>query len=598
MSRRTRFVLPAFLAVALVAVIAAANRPAPVIAANEIGAYGFHAGELVNDFKFRDIDGNKGRLSSTLADHEALVVFVRTTECPVSKRYGHELARIEKEYGEQGIAFAYLDVSSQDSREKILEDIETFGFAAPYISDPNGDVGSNLQVKVSTEVFVIDQARTLRYRGAVDDQYGINFGKPEPRETYVRDALDAILAGEQVKVAETEASGCYLETPVTTVVERDVTYNTRVSRIVQENCVTCHRTGGVAPFPLDSYEQVSGFSAMIEFMVTEGRMPPWFASPEHGEWANDRSLSDRDKRDLLAWIAGGMPEGDPDLAPIPATFAEGWDLERDPDVIIQIPEPESVPAEGVLDYRHIYVKTDFEQDMWIQAVQAKPTAPQVTHHIIVYYEEPGAERRGPWLVGYAPGNQATVFPEGSGRKIEKGATLMFELHYTTNGTPTEDQAMMGLLLSDEPPEREVLTAAVATGEFEIPPHADNHEVVAEMTFRNPGTIYELLPHMHVRGKAFKYDLIRADGTEETLLEVPAYDFNWQLSYTFEDPLRIEPGDMLRGTAWYDNSENNPNNPDPTSAVTYGEQSFEEMMFGFFQYIPDPKSADGEDDQDG
>ena len=584
---------------AVVAVVLglAARKPAPAVASTEIGAYGFRPGELVADFSFRDVNGQRGRLSSLLEDHEAVVVFVRTTECPVSRRYGHRLARLEEEYGARGIAFAYLDVSPQDSDEKIREDIETFGFQGPFIADPDGRVGSHLQVKVSTEVFVIDRARTLRYRGAVDDQHGITFAKPEPRETWLVDALDALVAGEAIEVAETEASGCYLETTVATVPEREVTYHSRISRVVQANCVTCHREGGVAPFALDSYEQVAGFAPMIKWVVEEGRMPPWFANPEHGEWANDRTLSARDKRDLLAWIDGGAPEGDPALAPVERTFVNGWALETEPDVIVQLPDPQDVPAEGVLDYRYVYVKTDFDKDLWVSGVQLQPTAPQVTHHIIVYQEAPDAETRGPWIAGYAPGTPPTIFPEGSGRKIEKGAWLMFELHYTTNGREAVDQAMMGLKLADEEPELIVRTAAVGETEFEIPPHAANHEVMAELTFERSGTIYELAPHMHLRGKAFRYELVRADGSEEILLDVPNYDFNWQLFYQFADPLRVEPGDMLRGRAWFDNSAGNPNNPDPSAAVSYGEQSFEEMMFGFFQWIADPGTpavADGQD----
>ncbi len=257
-----------------------------------------------------------------------------------------------------------------------------------------------------------------------------------------------------------------------------------------------------------------------------------------------------------------------------------------------------VPAEGVLDYQYVYVKTDFDRDLWIKELELKPTAPMVTHHIIVYQEGPDDERRGPWLIGYAPGSMPPDFPENAGKKIEKGSWLMFELHYTTNGRPASDQAMMGLVLTDEEPEQEVMMDFVATTDFEIPAHAANHEVVAEKTWRRPGTLYELLPHMHLRGKAFRYELIRADGTGSVLLEVPRYDFNWQLSYRFEDPLRMEVGDKIRATAWYDNSEANPANPDPTQSVHYGEQSFEEMMFGFYQWIPDrtTRSATDSDSQ--
>ncbi len=599
MARRTAVVLAPVIVVALAFFVFSARPDAgPVVTADAIGAFGFRAGELVSDFAYEDVHGDEGTLSGLLAGHEAVVIMLRTTECPVAMRYGHRLARLEKEYGAKGVAFAYLNVSPQDTPEKIREELETFGLAGTYIVDPEGGIGATLQAEVSTEVFVIDKAHTLRYRGAIDDQYGIDFAKPEPRETYLRDALNALLAGEDVQVKETVASGCFLETDVTEIAARDLTYHNRISRIVNENCVTCHRDGGVAPMRLDSYQQVYGFREMIRFMTSERRMPPWFASPEHGEWANDRSLSERDLRDLHAWIEAGAPEGDPAMAPIPRKFAGGWQLSREPDVIVQIPEPMPVPAEGVLDYQYVYVKTDFDRDLWIKELELKPTAPMVTHHIIVYQEGPDDERRGPWLIGYAPGSMPPDFPENAGKKIEKGSWLMFELHYTTNGRPASDQAMMGLVLTDEEPEQEVMMDFVATTDFEIPAHAANHEVVAEKTWRRPGTLYELLPHMHLRGKAFRYELIRADGTGSVLLEVPRYDFNWQLSYRFEDPLRMEVGDKIRATAWYDNSEANPANPDPTQSVHYGEQSFEEMMFGFYQWIPDrtTRSATDSDSQ--
>ncbi len=343
-----------------------------LVGADVIGAFGFHAGDLVHDFDFKDVNGSRGSLSKLLDGKQALVIAIRTTECPVAKRYGHRLARMEKEYAEQGVAFAYLDVSPQDTEEKIREDLETFGFEGPYIPDPDGRIGAHLQAKVSTEVFVIDAAHTLRYRGAVDDQFGITFSNPVVRNAYLRDALENVIAGEDVVVDETEASGCYLETTEARLPERELTYNTRISRLVQKNCVTCHRTGGVAPFTLESYEQVYGFREMIKYMVTERLMPPWYASPEHGEWANDRSLSDRDRRDLLAWIEDGAPEGKEVIAPLARSFPEGWQLKEDPDAIIQIPEPQDIPADGVLDYRYVYVKTSFDEDKWIETPRRCP----------------------------------------------------------------------------------------------------------------------------------------------------------------------------------------------------------------------------------
>lgn len=370
-------------------------------------------------------------------------------------------------------------------------------------------------------------------------------------------------------------------------------YYGEVSRIVQANCVMCHRDGGIAPFSLESYEGVSTRAPLIEFMVSEGRMPPWFANPEYGRWANDRSLTEAERETLLAWIAAGAPEGDPGDAPPPAEFVEGWMLGEAPDTVIPIPEAQEIPAEGVVDYRYVYVKTDFPEDRWIQKAELRPTGNEVAHHSIVFQEGPEDERRGPWIVGWAPGVPPAVFPEGTGKLLPAGGWLMFQLHYTTMGEPATDRTELALVFADETPERRVRTLAVGTSDFEIPPGADNHEVVAELEFEEPGEILSFLPHMHYRGKAFRYELVHPDGREEILLDVPAYDFNWQLSYEAEEPVQTRPGMVLRGRAWYDNSEQNPANPDPTATVTYGEQSWEEMMFGFFEWVPARNAADSE-----
>ena len=595
MARRTAVtVFPlAIVAIAAGLFLIQTRNATPVIAATEMGAFGFAPGELVAPFSFRTVDGERGSMASLLEDRVALVIVMRTSECPVSKRYGHRLAGMEKEYGARGVAFAYLDISEQDSKDDVRADIEAFGFEGPYILEHDGQVGRALQANVSSEVFVIDAAHTLRYRGAVDDQHGITFSNPEVDEHYLRDALESVLAGVDVEVPHAEASGCYLEGEPAYVPARDITYHSRIGRIVDQNCVTCHREGGVGPFALDSYEQVFGFRYMIQFMVSEGLMPPWYATPEHGEWTNDRSLPERDKRDLLAWIEAGAPEGDPATASLPRKLTPGWQLGREPDAIVTIPAPEQVPSDGVLDYRHVYVETDWPEDRWITAAEIVPTAKQATHHVIIYIEEPEAERRGMWLAGYAPGMPANVWPEGTAKLIPAGSTLMFELHYTPNGEATTDETHVGLYFNDGPPPEYVQTTFVGTDEFEIPPHAANHLVVAEREFDRPGRILNLLPHMHLRGKAFQYEMIRKDGSREILLEVPRYDFNWQLWYQAARPIEVHSGDVLIGRAWYDNSEGNPANPDPSASVTYGEQSFEEMMFGWFEWVPGPKPETGE-----
>ena len=364
-----------------------------------------------------------------------------------------------------------------------------------------------------------------------------------------------------------------------------VTYHGEVSRVFEENCVGCHRDGGIAPFSLRDYEATRARAPLIEMMVSTGQMPPWFANPEYGEWANERGLTDHEKAVLYEWVEAGAPEGDPSNAPPRREFPGGWQLGRTPDTVIPIPEVQHVPAEGVVDYRYVYVKTDYPEDRWIQKAELRPTGMEVAHHAIVFQEAPDDENRGSWIVGWAPGVPPSEFPESTGKLLPAGGWLMFQLHYTTAGRPATDRTELALVFADQEPDRRVRTRAVGTTDFEIPAGAADHEVVAELEIEREGEILSFLPHMHYRGKAFRYELVHPDGTEEILLDVPRYDFNWQLSYVAEEPVRLEPGMVLRGRAWYDNSAANPANPDPTVPVSFGEQSFEEMMFGFFEWVP-------------
>lgn len=369
-----------------------------------------------------------------------------------------------------------------------------------------------------------------------------------------------------------------------------VTYEEGAKQVFAKNCVVCHRSGGIGPFALTTYQEARPHGAMIEQMVGQHRMPPWFANPEYGTWRNDRRLSEEDRRTLLAWVASGTPEGttatDAEAIDPPVMPASRWALGREADAVVPIPEPMEVPAEGVLPYQYVFVKTDFAEDRWLQGIELHPTALEVTHHVAAFLQGPDDFQRGPYLTLWTGRTQPTIYPTGIAKRLPAGAWIMFELHYAPKGQPMLDRTELGLIFADTPPDHEAATLAVATREFEIPPFAENHPVVAEMTFWRGGTILSLLPHMHRRGKAFRYELERSDGSVEILLDIPRYDHRWQLTYEFATPLRVEAGDVLRARAWYDNSANNPWNPDPSAAVAHGPQDFEEMMAGFFEWIGD------------
>jgi hypothetical protein len=333
-------------------------------------------------------------------------------------------------------------------------------------------------------------------------------------------------------------------------------------------------------------------------------MPPWGAAKGVGEWANDASLSERDLADLLAWAKGGAPQGSPKDAPVKRAWTPGWNIGR-PDAVVQIPDTFRVPAQGVVAYKYSYVQTNFDEDKWITAMEIRPTAPKVVHHVLVHLEEPGRKpandpTRKPGdplptsgVAGFfgatAPGSVGIVFPAGHAKKLPKGAWLKFQIHYQPNGTEQVDQTTIGFRFADGP-QTEVHSRSAANTRFEIPPGAPKHEVQGVHTFRTGGTLLSLFPHMHLRGAAFRYELVKPDSSVEVLLDVPRYDFNWQSYYEFKEPKRVEAGWRLRAVGWFDNSTTNPFNPDPTKPVKFGEQTFEEMMIGYFDFVADPAPA--------
>jgi mono/diheme cytochrome c family protein len=372
-----------------------------------------------------------------------------------------------------------------------------------------------------------------------------------------------------------------------------ITFHNQVSRILQENCQACHRAEGGAPFALVEYGEVFAMRNMIRNAVEAGRMPPWFADPAVGHFSNDASLDAAEKQVLLSWINAGAPEGDPRMAPVAKTWPKGWNI-GEPSLVLQIPEAIRIPGDRRLPYQNVEVRTTFTEDKWVQAMQIKPTVPAVVHHVLVFIDEPPAPgeraRQQNALEGfyaaYGPGGFGIVYPDGMAKRLKAGSTLRFQLHYEPNGQDVVDQTELGFVFADAPPARVIETRAAANARFVIPAGHPNYEVSAEYRFTQSGELLGLVPHMHIRGKAFRYDLIHADGREEVLMNVPSYNFHWQLEYLLETPVKIEPGMRIRATGWFDNSAENPHNPDHTKDVPFGPQTDDEMMIGYFHFLVD------------
>jgi hypothetical protein len=393
-----------------------------------------------------------------------------------------------------------------------------------------------------------------------------------------------------------------------------VTFTKDVAPILQKNCQGCHRPGEAAPMPLLTYQQARPWAKAMKQAVLSKKMPPWFADPQYGHFRNDRSLAQKDIDTLVSWVDAGAPEGDSKDMPKPLEFVDGWNIGK-PDMIYEMPAAFSVPASGTIEYQYVILPYKFTEDRWIQAAEVRPGNRTVVHHVIAYIrdgnskwmrdKQPGVifvpepdskgERpslSGDMLSGFAPGLPPAVLEPGQGRLIKAGSDIVLQLHYTANGHAGEDRTKVGVLFCKQPPAQRVMTLAASNNKFAIPPGDSNYRVDAEFELAHEAKLSALLPHMHLRGKDFEYRVIYPTGETTTILRVPHYDFGWQLWYDPVTDIVVPKGSKIAVTAHFDNSPNNRNNPDPTKEVKWGDQSWEEMMIGFFDVtIPadlDPK----------
>jgi mono/diheme cytochrome c family protein len=370
-----------------------------------------------------------------------------------------------------------------------------------------------------------------------------------------------------------------------------VTYAAGIAAIVQGKCQECHRPGQVGPFPLLSYDDARRRAATIREVIEERRMPPWHADPRFGKFVNDRRLSARERAVLLAWIEQDCPLGDPKDLPPPRAFPEGWQIGA-PDVVFEMPEPYVVPAQGTLPYQNFRVPTNFREDTWVQAAEVRPGDRSVVHHITVSVIDPKAgplesvRDRDQFLTGYSPGSGSHVYPEGVAKLIPAGSELIFQVHYTPVGRAKSDRSRLGLIVARRPPRRRIANINICSWSFSIPPGDANHEVKTQFTFTSDTTVLSLKPHMHLRGKDFKFTATYPDATSEVLLSVPAYDFGWQPDYQLVEPKRMPKGTRIDCLAHFDNSTANLANPDATKTVRVGLQTDDEMMCGILQILVD------------
>ncbi len=508
------------------------------------------------------------------------------TECPLARLYGPRLQVLATTFADRGVVFIGINANPQDSPSEIAAFVEQHGIHFPVVKDETQRAALALGATRTPEVIVVDRAGTIRYRGRIDNHYEPGIARPEPTTHELRDALERIVAGETVAVPRTQPVGCLIQFPTDTPPPGGTppTFTRDIRPVLDRHCVECHQEGEIGPFALVDYDEVTGWGSMILEVIDAGRMPPWHANPAHGTFSNARHMPAAEIDLLRRWVAAGMPRGDGADRPPPPPRADGWDLPRAPDLVVAMADdPFAVPATGTVDYQYFVVDPGLTEETWVTAVDVAPGNRSVVHHAIVFIRPPdGAAVRSFGLLGaYVPGQRRLVLPPGHAQRIAAGSRLVFQMHYTPTGRPEEDRTQVGLVLADpKTVTHEVFTVGGLEQDFEIPPGAVDYRVTGRVrSLPRDGTLLAVAPHMHVRGKSFR--LVAHDGTaDRILLDVPRYDFNWQHTYAFAEPLPLADCDTLDFAMTYDNTAANPANPDPTAFVTWGDQTWEEMAIVF------------------
>jgi peroxiredoxin/mono/diheme cytochrome c family protein len=544
------------------------------------------AGKRIANFRLNDYQG----AAHALDDHgksKLVVVAFLGTDCPLANRYADRLVELSKEYEPRGVAFLAIDSNKQDSLAELAHFARKHKIDFPLLKDPGNVVADRFGARRTPEVFVLDAGRVVRYRGRIDDQYGVGYARPAPRQRDLAAALDELLAGKPVSQPVTEPAGCFIGRVEPRVPHGEVTYSGQVAGILQRRCAGCHRAGGIAPFALTSYREASAWAETVAEVIQDGRMPPWDANPRFGKFANDPSLSAEEKQLLKQWLANGVPEGKPGGLPPKVAPAAGWRLGK-PDVVLRMPAPYKVPARGTLAYQYFSVDPGFKEDRWVQASEVRPGNPSVVHHAVIIVQPPGAAAPsdeggiGDPVAVFAPGTAPMTFPEGTARLIPAGSKLVFQMHYTPNGSEQTDQTSVGIVFADPARVRRAMRAGMAINtRFRIPAREADYQASADYRFGQDAILYALYPHMHLRGKAFRFEAVYPDRRREVLLDVPRYRFDWQDRYVLAEPKRMPEGTVLHCEAHFDNSEGNLSNPNPDRAIGFGVQTWDEMLVGYF-----------------
>ena len=547
-------------------------------------------GEQVDELNFKDIRYLPRSLAD-FGDQKAYVLMFVNTNCPLVQRYLPVLMKLDATYRPQGVQFIAVNVGRDDTIKDMASHALEYGATFPFVKDVDGSVTRTLGVERTPEVVVLDSQMKIAYRGRINAQYRLGGVSPKAGRADLEEAIKEVIEGKTVSVRETPVDGCKITFARLPEPIEPVTYTRHVAHIMKKHCQTCHREDTAAPFGLGSYEEVSAQGEMVAEVVSEQRMPPWYAHPAVGKFKNDRSLTRTERVQIAQWLIAGMPEGDPKYLPEPYTVPESeWEIGT-PDLIIKTSKPYTIPADGYVPYAYAILPYIFLQDTWIEAFEIKPHNPDVVHHCNMAYGSMNGGKSGyeTFITGYVPGGQAMDLARiepGIAYKIPARSVLGLQIHHVTTGKEEQSDISVGLRFAKSNV-RKQSRHVILDKPMQIEPQHPAWKVSDSKEIKENATVLGMFCHMHLRGKDMTFYAHQPDGKTQKLLEIPNYNFDWQLGYELNPgDVRVPAGTKIEAVAHFDNSAFNPYNPDPTRTVPYGQQTYDEMMNGFLFYTYD------------
>jgi thiol-disulfide isomerase/thioredoxin len=543
-------------------------------------------GTVAKDLSFKDIRHLTRSLSDLGEAKGYALVFLNTT-CPIAQRYLPRIEELHKQYAEQGIQFVGIYNSQDDNPRKMSAHGLAAQLTLPLVWDEEQVCTKALGVERVPQVVLLDGNKQVVYSGRIDDQYRSGGAQPQVTRHDLEEAIKELLAGKPVSVAETTVDGCKVTKWQLPKFDFEVTYHGHVEKILQKACQNCHHEGTAAPFGLVGYDEAKSQGEMLAEVVRDGRMPPWYAHEEFGHFSNDPSLT-RQERDLIeAWVLGGMAQGDPKQAPEPLQFeATEWRIGK-PDLVVTMPKPQKIPATGFIPYRYVFLQPAFKEDTYVSSIEILPQNRAVVHHANAFYMDPLSGKAGEntFITGFVPGGVPFTLGPGIAQKMPKNAVIGLQIHFVTTGKEEECSISVGFRYAKGTVQKLTHFVLLDPRDIKIPPGDPFYEMSSKRKLEKDVTLLGLFTHMHLRGRDMTFNAHYPDGKQETLLQIPNFNFEWQIGYVTPDK-KLPKGTEVEAVAHFDNSKFNPYNPDATYTVPYGDQSYDEMFNGFVFFVHD------------